>query len=136
MADKRKPISYARAIAPTEDDNPNKPDDKSSGKSDEYFTTTFPKSRRVVRNIIPPKGNSSRDAWEYSYAPNLLEIQRIMYSGIRRVKPGFKKIDFDLLSEFLYDNSSKHISPYLEDLKPHMEEKYTEYLTRKQMKKR
>lgn len=88
-------------------------------------------------NTVPFRRNHSRDTWEHAYFRQLLDLRKIFISHIHAISPHtntdlFRTADFmDNFAQFLYEESSGYISPYIGQLSEHTENCYDKYLIKR-----
>ena len=96
-------------------------------------------TKNTMTNYTPctNRGNNiSRDSWELSYFEHLLYVHNMFLNTIKEINMElFENLQtpdfFDHFSQYIFDNSSKYISPYLEELTDDTEQIYTRYKTYK-----
>ena len=129
--------SYASRLK--SNDAPVQPTLIDTDNADEYngFVYTPPIERRCVTNYTPPHGNSSHNAWERAYFTHLVELRNIFISGMSSfISPTDREYMrstefFENFSQFIYDSSSKYISPYMENMTEEQEDEYFKYTVMK-----
>ena len=131
--------SYASMLSAKTNDDP-KVSVNTSGTVDEYDKThvSHLPRRRLVTNYTPPRGRDRpHDTWEWAYFRHLLELREIFVSGMCFVNPNidvetlYTPEFFENFSQFVYEASSRHISPYLEPLSERLLEEYSKYLIKR-----
>lgn len=124
--------SYASIIS-----NPN--DDRSNENVNDETENNF-----TIVHLVQPGGtrglrtNCSHHAWERAYIEHVFQLRKIF---IREMTTIFPNLDIDSLrsthfldsfSTFLYETSSKKISPYLSPMSEELEHAYTEFIIKRE----
>jgi len=115
------PISYSSIVSKSN----NKPDVSIEVTSNDEYTEI------PIPSIYPiPRGNCGRGAWEIAYFREILELRKIFIDGMKQIEPECELRSYEFLdnfSQFLYEASSRRISPYLEPLNANLEHVYSQY---------
>jgi hypothetical protein len=87
------------------------------------FSPRLPRARRA--NPIVRDGTVSYSTWEYHHMRQIKDIKDIL---LLHVNNGIKSIDFHQFGNFLYDNSSKYVSPFNEEMNEMETINYVSYI--------
>ena len=87
--------------------------------------------RQTVRNQVPKiNKNVSYHLWEYTYFQHILDLKAIFSKCSQMLDIDINTVNFlDIFSHFIRDNSSGHISPYIEHLNENSNHIYSNFTT-------
>jgi len=103
-------------------------------RNDVYVSVPRIRRKYLTKYTSSTSGNSSHASWELAYYHPLLQLYNIFMDGMYKLDPNFpeNRDTFYNFSNFVYNVSSTHISPYLEDLTPTQEDEYLLYTIKRQ----